>query len=424
MLLLLLLLLLMFTDLNAYRCDPLRNLQQYEEKIYSQNGEDGVLVALLDLIGLKTRFYVEFGVETGIECNSRILREHLGFQGLMMDGDNEDMTVNLRKEFITESNIVSLFEKYSVPHSFDVLSLDVDMFDYWILARILGPMGGYRPRIILVETNPTLCLNKAITMRDFSRVNSVPLTVIHPNMTDQKTWDLSRYAGANPAAFHQLGRVFGYEMVYCERCGVNCFLVLRTELPDECQQRDDISIPFVPYPCFGTARTGGAYPGHEYDPLARPAVKITEELLSKITETPGPRFTIDDVQSATTGCDTNVTPTSWLIDRINAATAAAIATAPAHPATATDVVDLSVGLRRRGDPESVQSLTLRVGLCDDQPTLAEHTAAFCTLHVPVGPNGDSNGYNDCQVSIMSALLEEVSSRAGDAIQLCPAPSDV
>jgi hypothetical protein len=402
------------TVLNANRCSQLRNLQLYEEKLYSQNGEDGVLVALLDIIGVQSRFYVEFGVETGIECNSRILREHLGFQGLMMDGDNEDTTINLRKEFITESNIVSLFEKYRVPQSFDVLSVDVDMFDYWILARILGPLGGYRPRIILVETNPTLCLNKAITMRDFSRVNSLPLTVVHPNMTDQKTWDLSRYAGANPAAFHQLGRIFGYEMVYCERCGVNCFLVLRSELPDDCQQQDDWSIPFVPYPCFGTARTGGAYPGHEYDPLDRPAVQVTAELLSMITDPAGPRFAVDDVQAALTRCDANLTTSSWLIDQINAATAAA------RRATATDVIDLPVNLNRQGDPEGGQSLFLRVGLCDSNAALADHTAAFCHQHVPIGPNGGSSEHHECQQTIMSALLEEISSRTDDALLLCPA----
>ena len=79
----------------------LANLQHYEEKIYSQNGEDGILIRLLLLIGNKYNSYVEFGAEHGIECNTRILREYFGFQGLLMDGDNENEAINLRKEFIT-----------------------------------------------------------------------------------------------------------------------------------------------------------------------------------------------------------------------------------------------------------------------------------------------------------------------------------
>eukprot|EP00960_Hanusia_phi_P039673 753982-Hanusia_phi.AAC.1 len=61
-----------------------------EERIYSQNGEDGILLTLLGDLGLRNDMrrrltYVEIGVGDGSECNSRILREQLGARGLMFD---------------------------------------------------------------------------------------------------------------------------------------------------------------------------------------------------------------------------------------------------------------------------------------------------------------------------------------------------
>ena len=43
-------------------------------KISSQNDEDGVIEAVFDYIGTSDKVYVEFGVESCNECNSRYLR--------------------------------------------------------------------------------------------------------------------------------------------------------------------------------------------------------------------------------------------------------------------------------------------------------------------------------------------------------------
>jgi hypothetical protein len=131
-------------------CDSLKRLQESERGVYSQNGEDGVLLEVLKAIGAKSKDYVEFGVQDGRECNSRILREQLGFQGVMFDGGFENLKIGLYKEFITVHNIVHLFKKYNVSKSFDVLSVDTDMFDWWLLAELFI-RGGYRPRVIIVE---------------------------------------------------------------------------------------------------------------------------------------------------------------------------------------------------------------------------------------------------------------------------------
>src|SRR5271166_1886020 len=45
------------------------DLRAFEKRRYSQNGEDGILEEILNRIGTACRFFVEFGVESGAECN-------------------------------------------------------------------------------------------------------------------------------------------------------------------------------------------------------------------------------------------------------------------------------------------------------------------------------------------------------------------
>ena len=289
------------TEAEDDLCGDLHRLQNYEEKIYSQNGEDGVLLRLLHILGPSpsTRpYFVEFGVQDGSECITRVLREQLNYTGLMMDGGHENATRGLHKEFVTLDNVVGLFQKYAVPPSFDVLALDIDTFDFWMLAELLAASDTYRPRIIVVEVNPTLCLNKErVMMREYARLNSLPLTVGHPNQTlvngPRYGFDGSRYFGANPRAFQVLGRRFGYEMVYCERCAVNCFMVLKKALPAACGTLR-FPFPHVPYPCFASdARASsqqtrdqhtwhGLYGGHTVDTQQRSVVRIDDALLKRL----------------------------------------------------------------------------------------------------------------------------------------------
>ena len=49
-------------------------LKLKEKKVYSQNGEDGVIESVFENIGTTNKIYVEFGTENCTECNSRYLR--------------------------------------------------------------------------------------------------------------------------------------------------------------------------------------------------------------------------------------------------------------------------------------------------------------------------------------------------------------
>jgi hypothetical protein len=223
------------------------DLSTYEKHIYSQNGEDGVIDAIFDHIGLTNAYFVEFGVENGAECNTRFLRAEQGWRGLMMDGSHGNPAINLHKEFITAENIQSLFEKYNVPETFDLLSIDIDRNDFYVWHAI----DKYHPRVVVIEYN-------ASHLPDEDKV-----CIYDP----QAMWDLTNYFGASHLAYARLGRAKGYTLVYAENRGTNLFFI-----------RDDVLASFgIEFKDQGNVnalyklpRYGKGPRGHMPDPQNRP----------------------------------------------------------------------------------------------------------------------------------------------------------
>ncbi|MFW5799101.1 MAG: hypothetical protein ACOCXX_05525, partial [Planctomycetota bacterium] len=60
-------------------------LNRHEQKIYSQNNEDGILAWLFATVGTTDRRFIEFGIGTGEECNTANLALTFGWSGLLMD---------------------------------------------------------------------------------------------------------------------------------------------------------------------------------------------------------------------------------------------------------------------------------------------------------------------------------------------------
>jgi hypothetical protein len=173
-------------------------------KLYSQNNEDGaILQALRCMGGHGTKEYFEFGSETGIQVNTRILREHYGWHGHLLDGGHEDETIPLHKEFFSPTNIVSLLKKYSVAKTLDVLSIDADWDDFYIMREIL--LSGYRPRILVSEYN-----------RNFGWDESISVLAKLPVDTEMEHlgWEKDCYFGASALALTKLARAFGYTLVF------------------------------------------------------------------------------------------------------------------------------------------------------------------------------------------------------------------
>src|SRR5271169_3412662 len=67
--------------------DPLRRaISDYEFKVYSQWGEDGIIQFLIRSVEIKNKIFVEFGVEDYKESNTRFLLQNNNWSGLIIDG--------------------------------------------------------------------------------------------------------------------------------------------------------------------------------------------------------------------------------------------------------------------------------------------------------------------------------------------------
>src|SRR5262245_27350375 len=123
--------------------DPKR-LIRYGFKVYSQNEEDGIIEEIFRRIGVAGRTFVEFGVETGVECNSaKLLVE--GWRGLWIEANPEsarairenfapfiqDGTLVLIESRVTAENIDALLRQGGMAGEIDLLSIDIDYNDYW-----------------------------------------------------------------------------------------------------------------------------------------------------------------------------------------------------------------------------------------------------------------------------------------------------
>lgn len=184
------------------------NLRLYEKRLISQNGEDGVINKIFQLIGTTSKYYVEFGAGRGhYASNTKYLREKFGWQGLLLEGRHRsDPSINLHQAFITAENICDLFAQYRVPHEFDLCSIDIDRND-WYVWKALGRE--YRPRVVIIEFQQIFNWNDDKVIKYDARA----------------VWDSSEYTGASILALYRLGRYLGYSLVYQESMGANLFFI-------------------------------------------------------------------------------------------------------------------------------------------------------------------------------------------------------
>jgi len=178
--------------------------------VYSQNDEDGILLHILRCMGGHGRKeYFEFGAADGEVRNTRILRDHYGWKGHLLDGGNEKPEIQLHKEWFTPTNIVELMEKYKVSKTLDVLSIDTDCDDFWVTREVLH--AGFRPRVLINEYNANI-------------PSHLPLTVL-PKEIGRESEEFCKgcYFGSGSLALNKLARAYGYTLVHSNH--VNLFFV-------------------------------------------------------------------------------------------------------------------------------------------------------------------------------------------------------
>jgi hypothetical protein len=228
----------------ARRKDGLPSFPDVEFKCFSQNGEDGILLYVFSLIGTVNRKAVEICAGDGIECNAANLIVNHGWQGLLFDGNSEQVARGnefyaacrttwfappaFANAWITAENVNALVGSHGVAGPVDLLSLDIDGNDYWIWKAL----DCIQPRVVVLEFNGSCGPDRSVTM----------------SYDPDYRLDLATQpyrCGASLPAFVKLGRAKGYRLVGVQSLGFNAFFVhegvgedlLPEVSPSECYQR-------------------------------------------------------------------------------------------------------------------------------------------------------------------------------------------
>ena len=199
------------------------NINQFGIKIYSQNDEDGIILYILKHIGIKTKKFVEVGVENGIECNTTNLLKNFDWGGVQIEGNKKlynNAKIQLKKVlgkkiknlkllniFVTKKNINQILKKYS-GKEIDLLSIDIDGNDFWIWKAI----NCVKPRLVVIEYNSFFGPNISAAIKYNSKFS----------------WDHYNnkpYYGASLKALEKLGKQKKYSLVGVDKNGVNAFFI-------------------------------------------------------------------------------------------------------------------------------------------------------------------------------------------------------
>lgn len=194
---------------------------QHEARIYSQNGEDGIIAYIFGKIGTTNTVAVEFGVGDGRENNTRLLGD-LGWKLHWFDCDeliHRPRNCDFVQTLLTPDNIQEIFRDQRIPREFDLLSIDVDGNDFYLRAALAD----YRPRLCVMEYNG--CFGPDVEY-------------VMPRQDDYRwrLWD--KNYGASLRSLTQQAQDLGYDLLYCDNRGVNAFYLRRDINPFEVPSLD------------------------------------------------------------------------------------------------------------------------------------------------------------------------------------------
>ena len=164
---------------------------------------------------------MEFGIEDGSECCAANLVLTFGWSALLLEASEGDASAAdaffrarapgrvVVVNAVVEPETINGLLRGRVSTEFDVLSVDIDGNDYWVL----DALEAVRPRVVVVEYNASFGPDRSVSIpytRGFERYRA------HPS---------GYYHGASLTALARLGERKGYILAGCDSRGVNAFLV-------------------------------------------------------------------------------------------------------------------------------------------------------------------------------------------------------
>lgn len=210
------------------------DINDYEFKIFSQYGDDGIIQYLVKNLAIKNKTFIEFGVEDFSESNTRFLMMNNNWSGFVMDSSPENMNklktyhwywkfdIKHQTSFIDADNINPLLAETGLKN-IGLLHIDLDGNDYHIL-KILD-LSKLKPSILIMEYNSVFGVDRAISTpydKDFIRTEAH-----YSNL----------FFGASLPALNQAATEKGYVLIGCTLSGNNAYFIRKDLLNDKVKEK-------------------------------------------------------------------------------------------------------------------------------------------------------------------------------------------
>ena len=126
------------------------------------HGEAKKLLEICTELNISNGYYVDIGASDGWTSSSTFpFARSKNFSGLSVELDDKKFkkmqyiyknfqNAHLSKTKVTPLNILDLLNEFDVPQNFDILNLDIDSYDLFVIKKLLE---SYRPKIISMEIN-------------------------------------------------------------------------------------------------------------------------------------------------------------------------------------------------------------------------------------------------------------------------------
>jgi hypothetical protein len=153
------------------------DIKKLERNVYSQYGEDGIVEWIFSRLALGNKICVEFGAWDGRNLSNTFnLVAHHGWKAIYIEADPEKFpalrqtaaaypAITPVRSLVTSAGDTALdaiLRRHDVPEEFDLLSIDIDGNDY----DVWEASTRYRPRLVIVEFNPTFPAEFSYVDRD------------------------------------------------------------------------------------------------------------------------------------------------------------------------------------------------------------------------------------------------------------------
>ena len=204
----------------------IKNINDLDYKIFSQNGEDGIIDYLLHSLKISKPKFIEIGVGDYKECNSRFFFERTSPKGLIIDNIKnfkEKVKKNVKlwrgdltivEKTINTKNIIKILKDHNFYNDIDFFSLDIDGIDYWVLEKLPKNLS----KIFVLEFNSNFGGKKEITIPNINNFNR---TKYHYS---------NLYFGASLKALIKLMKKKNYVFLGTNLHSINAFFVQKKYL--------------------------------------------------------------------------------------------------------------------------------------------------------------------------------------------------